>query len=103
MSLFQCEECGCMENTATSNFWTRNMDNIWPDEYIGKILCSACGPDHFKDGTPSEYGRWHGKFDRVFLPKGQFRTARNGNLEHIKTGDQDVKKYAIDTQPSTER
>jgi hypothetical protein len=31
----------------------------------------------------------------VFLPLGMFRTARNGNLEHVETGDQDFRKYAV--------
>ena len=28
MSLFQCYECGCQENTATCNFWSR-MNGQW--------------------------------------------------------------------------
>lgn len=44
MPIFQCEGCGCIDNTATSNFWTRTT--LSP-------LCSACDP---------EIGRWHGRF-----------------------------------------
>lgn len=54
------------------------------------MLCSACDPG---------IGQWHGKFDRVFLPKGQFVTAPNGNLAHIETGEEDVRKFAIETKP----
>ena len=42
MSLFQCEKCGCVENTATSNFWMGN-----------KCLCSEC-----------DTGKWHGVFPK---------------------------------------
>ncbi len=95
MSLFQCEACGCVENTATSNYWTKDMKDMWTEEYLGKALCSACGPSHFKDGTKADQGVWHGRFPRTFLPKGMFRTAKNGNLEHIETGEQNYKKYVL--------
>lgn len=65
MSLYQCEQCGCQENTATGCYWGRE-----------KKLCSFCGD-----------GEWHGKFKRKFLPKGLFKTNRVGNLEHKETGE----------------
>lgn len=46
MSLFVCEDCGCIENTALSNFWRRGK---------GKALCSECDP---------EIGKWHGRFGK---------------------------------------
>lgn len=104
MSLYQCEHCGCCENTAlgmqpkTPVEWFR-----WDDRFEGiaerkgKHLCSACGPRHYKDGTPTEYGKWHGEFERVFLPLGAFRTNREGNLEHIETGPTDFHVFAIPT------
>jgi hypothetical protein len=46
MSLFVCEECRVIENTATSRFWFRGD---------GKALCSQCDP---------ETGKWHGMFPR---------------------------------------
>jgi hypothetical protein len=46
MSLFVCDECGCVENTALSLFWVRED---------GPALCSHCDPKI--DG-------WHGMFDR---------------------------------------
>ncbi|OZA27586.1 MAG: hypothetical protein B7X93_08920 [Hydrogenophilales bacterium 17-61-9] len=61
----------------------------------GKVLCSACGPTKYSDGTATEYGKWHGRFDRVFLPMGVFGTSKEGNLEHLETGDQDFRKYAV--------
>lgn len=64
MPLFRCDNCGCVENTAVSNYATRNMADIWPAEYVGKSLCSECGPPTYKDGTSSEYGKWHGRFEK---------------------------------------
>ena len=87
MSLFQCYECGCRENTATSNFWTR-MDGGWRGvESKPWMLCSACDPD---------IGKWHDKFPRQFLPKGMFVTNQRGNLAHKETGDENTAAYAIE-------
>lgn len=49
MSLFVCEECRCIENTATSSFWFRQLATQ------GRALCSKCDPT---------IGRWHGLFPR---------------------------------------
>lgn len=99
MSLFQCENCGCAENTALSSQGFR-LANHWYDwtdieERQGKLLCSACGPPKYDNGELSGYGEWHGVFDQVFLPKGQFQTNRFGNLEHIESGSEDYRQYAI--------
>lgn len=99
MSLFQCEECGCCENTALSSYHSRNMSELFDWTGIearkGKMLCSACGPTKYSGGTATEYGKWHDRFDRVLLQKGMFGTAKDGNLEHLETGDQDFRKYAV--------
>lgn len=102
MSLFQCEHCGCCENTALSSQgfrWGMEKYFDWSDipEREGMTLCSACGPAKYASGKPSEYGKWHGQFDRVFLPKGMFKTNRVGNLEHIETGEEDFRKYELST------
>ena len=60
------------------------------------LLCSACGPSTNSDGTDSEYGKWHNRFPRTFLPKGMFVTNRVGNLAHKETGDEDFRKYEIE-------
>lgn len=58
MSIFRCSKCGCVENTATSNYWTQR----YPMEIGGKelkdavILCSQCDP---------EINQWHGDFPRM--------------------------------------
>lgn len=88
MSLYQCEECGCRENTALAGYWSRNDTNSGCQ---GRALCSACDPD---------IGRWHGQFERLFLPRGMFITNNRGNLSHIDTGDDDVRMYAITQEHS---
>lgn len=99
MSLFQCETCGCCENTALASQGFKSMEEYFSWDGIedrkGKLSCSACGPSKYEDGEPSEYGVWHGEFERVYLPKGMFKTNRVGNLAHIKTGDEDFRKYRI--------
>lgn len=47
MPIFACEECGCLENTASSNYWSR--------EKGAPALCSQCDP---------EIRKWHGRFPR---------------------------------------
>ena len=73
MSLFQCEKCGARENTALAQNWLDGCE-----------ICSEC-----------RTGIWHGVFEKIVLPMGMFKTASNGNLEHIETGEQNYKKYAI--------
>jgi len=83
VSLFQCEQCGCCENTACSNY-------AW-GKYKGMPgLCSACDTDKTVGGK----GEWHGYFERVFLPMGMFITNARGDLAHKDTGDTDFRKYA---------
>lgn len=99
MSLFQCGHCGCCENTALTGVGTEhcaewyNWEGI--EEREGKKLCSACAPTKYEDGTKTQYGKWHGEFPRVFLPKGKFKTNRVGNLEHIESGSEDYRQYAV--------
>ena len=105
MSLFQCQQCGCCENTALSwqgfdTFIAQDCDWTGMEDRQGKKLCSACGPSKFKDGVSTDCGQWHGHFARTYLPLGMFKTAKNGNLEHVKTGDQDFRKYAIQPAPA---
>ena len=109
MSLFQCQKCGCAENTVYSNrgHWGKlpAMAELFLWEYPedkGKMLCSACGPGQFANGKVNTGGGgWHGKFERVFLPIGEFETNREGNLQHVETKDTDYRKYAITPSPVT--
>ena len=99
MSLFQCENCGCCENTACSAQGFKMMNRLFNWEGIedreGKLICSACGPTQYRDGKATEFGEWHNRFPRTFLPMGMFKKNSVGNLEHIETGDEDFRKYAI--------
>ncbi|EGT4280880.1 hypothetical protein DOX46_15175 [Cronobacter malonaticus] len=100
MSLFQCEKCGCVENTALSSqgfngIFEMFFDWSYSPESKGKKLCSACGPTHYSDGTETEYGRWHNHFPRQYLPLGMFKTNRQGNLSHVETGSDDFRPYII--------
>jgi hypothetical protein len=82
MSIYQCEECGCAENTALGWYWAKDWKNMVDPKYEGRALCSACGPTHFIDGTkvPRMQGKWHGQFERTFYPKGSMETDEFGNL-----------------------
>lgn len=102
MSLFQCEKCGCCENTAMAPH-TKYLPELYDwrgyEDLKGLELCSACGPCHFSDGTRAkDYGKWHGVFPRVFLPKGKFNTNQEGNLAHIDTGVTDFRQYKLDSE-----
>ncbi|MDU9391879.1 hypothetical protein [Pseudomonas sp. zfem002] len=89
MSLFQCYACGCRENTATCNFWSL-MEGSWRGAQAQPwMLCSACDP---------AIGKWHDQLERLFLPKGEFRTNAQGNLEHIATG-KSVREFLGEVSP----
>lgn len=47
MGAFVCDSCGCLENTALSNYWIRKKGS--------PALCSECDP---------KIKRWHGCFER---------------------------------------
>lgn len=100
MSLFQCEVCGCCENTALAcqgfQYLADCFDWSYAPEREGMKLCSACGPVAYKTEGPTEYGKWHGQFKRVFLPIGEFHTNQRGNLEHTATGSEDIHQFAIE-------
>lgn len=101
MSLFQCEHCGCVENTALSAQGFKMMAHLFDwtgiEDRNGKRVCSACGPTHFRSGKRAEeFGQWHGVFKRTFLPMGMFKTNCVGNLEHIETGSENYRQYEIE-------
>ena len=87
MSIFQCEECGCAENTACGWYQSRNSERVTPKEFLGRKLCSACAPTEYPSGKSNGFNNtWHGKFKRTFLPHKEFKTNDNGNIEHIESG-----------------
>jgi hypothetical protein len=50
MSLFVCDNCGCVDNTALGFYWGRNIKEMDGD---GRALCSEC-----------KEGKWHGQFEK---------------------------------------
>ena len=48
MSLYRCETCGCIENSACAQYWQRKLAHQ-------PLLCSLCDP---------ELREWHGLFPR---------------------------------------
>lgn len=108
MSLFQCEICGVVENTALACQGFPDAINDcfdWSgiEDRKGKKLCSEHGPAKYSDGNPTEYGKWHGRFKKTFLPIGMFKTNREGNLQHIENGDTDYRKYELPTTLEKEK
>jgi len=97
MSLFQCENCGCVENTAVSNQgFIHSLDSFsWEgiEHLRGKKLCSACGPSKYHNGKLSGFGVWHNVFKRTFLPIGMFKTNSVGNIQHIETCSENYKEF----------
>ncbi|HBU8849377.1 hypothetical protein [Citrobacter sp. RHB21-C01] len=105
MSLFQCENCGCVENTALSSqgfngFFEKLYDWSYAPDRKGMKLCSACGPVKYSDGENTEYGKWHKVFPRQYLPLGMFETNEVGNLAHKETKSDDYKPYIIKQEGS---
>lgn len=89
MSVFQCDQCGCRDNTAGgSNYHIRRHNQEWFGIPDGLKLCCACTPSHTLDGrlVDERSGYWSSSFKRLFLPKGEFFTNNQGNLEHRETG-----------------
>lgn len=80
MSLFVCEKCGVIENTACCSYWALAVDALrekkklkWSDElksYEGKkFLCSECATikyDALGNNPVVIPGEWHSKFDKEF-------------------------------------
>lgn len=100
MSLFQCEHCGCVENTALAAQGFKGiMQDIFDWSYApkreGLRLCSACGPTHYRDGKPTKFGKWHNEFVREYLPIGHYETCPAGNLRHVVTGEAPQEKDYI--------
>lgn len=57
MSLFLCESCGHIENTATSHYWLRGQYG-----YDQRALCAYCDP-YFHSSSTKIFGRdiWKGQ------------------------------------------
>lgn len=83
MPCFVCAKCECIENTATGFYWGRSRvlfkEGSLPKELAGKPLCSECAPAEFSDGTKTEWGVWHGKFEKEHWSK-QFTLRPEGTF-----------------------
>ena len=64
MPLFKCSKCGCIENTATSNYW-----GVPFDEREDSALCTECDP---------QVGKWHGLFEKKDADKEGYKKQENG-------------------------
>lgn len=65
MSMFVCDECGCIDNSALGGNWHNRFQNT--KLFIGikdnVALCAACTPATFKSGAPTKAGGvWHNQF-----------------------------------------
>jgi hypothetical protein len=61
MSLFQCDECGCVEDTTLCNYWLARLRE-------NPTLCSACDP---------KIAKWHDQFPReIASTKGWLKDRR---------------------------
>lgn len=73
MSIFKCDSCGCVENTALCNYWMSHRKKG------NKDLCSECDPS---------INKWHGIF-----PKEKscgYMLGNDGFLytkEHVESGE----------------
>lgn len=85
MSLYQCEKCGVIENTALGFYHTRNWVGTYPKEFNGKKLCSECGPANYNDGSKTNWGEWHCMFEKKFYPIGTMETDEQGNIRKTTT------------------
>ena len=70
MSLFVCDKCGCVDNTALGRYWSKDDPLLWGEDNLGLALCTECAPTTFADGSPvnprimADYGKWHNKFPK---------------------------------------
>lgn len=99
MPVFQCESCGCVENTALTGYWTRNRPNVTRAEDLGKCLCSACTHPTYPDGSNNpRAGKWHNRFKRQYLPLGEWiMNKETRTIYHKGTGATNYLDYCSDT------
>jgi hypothetical protein len=68
VSLFVCDKCGCIENTALGWYWGAFMKDLTTKETYGKVFCSECAPTEFPDGEKTRFtGKWHDHFPKRYL------------------------------------
>lgn len=77
MPLFQCAQCGCVENTALGDFWWRRDHDKLPP------LCSGCSPT---------IGKWHGQFPQE-QPGDSYYTDAEGFLQETTDGSRATQRH----------
>lgn len=95
MSLFVCDKCGCIENTALGWYWGAFMKDLTTKETYGKVFCSECAPLEFPDGEKTRFdGKWHGKFPKRYVKDLTQKELLNMHLENysIKEIMRDIKE-----------
>lgn len=84
MPLFICKKCGCIENTATSCYWSLSTAKKWSEELLPfkgeNHLCSECAT-YAKDGTVVP-GKWHGVFPKELATEEYKRKVCKDGLIH---------------------
>lgn len=99
MSIYQCEECGCIENSALGHYHCRGQGMYRDKTKDPKKLCSACGPVEFKSGEIDPgHGKWHDRFKRRFFPKNSLYTDNEGNVRVIATKEYPDYEKASDVE-----
>lgn len=83
MSLFICEECGNIENTATSHYHLRGQYG-----YNRRALCSGCDPD-MKGHKIFDRGPWNGEIvvNPEVIPNFNSFKCHPDKCSHMSLGD----------------
>ena len=84
MPIFRCTKCGCIENTACSNYWSQVTVH---DGEKQEPLCSECDP---------EIGKWHNNFPKN--PADGMVIASDGFLHHPNDIESDNFKFRMKHQ-----
>lgn len=83
MAIFQCDECGCAEDTAYGWLHCSLLVDVTKPEQLGTRVCSACAPSKWPIGNAIEgFGVWHDKFPRVYYPHGKFKKTKAYKEKH---------------------
>jgi hypothetical protein len=70
MSLFVCDKCGCVDNTALGRYWSKDDPLLWGEDNLGLALCTECAPTKYANGEPvnprlmADFGKWHNEFPK---------------------------------------
>ena len=89
MSIYRCSKCGCIENTATSNYWSRRHPSDDAGNSLPPLseLCSECDP---------HIGHWHGVFKKTSA--NGFFLCSDGFLAHKDELETDNFKFRMKHQ-----